>query len=232
MSRCDHLPPKQILRFDHWEYLISQIHTMLNILDETGKLASEDTDEASESFPLLGSAGTLIAHTKLGSPKPEATLEGFMQVLTGPGTPLPHGFQGKLEAFLNTLQTAGQMPCKRYLRVQKGNKVTKFISIIYVLLMCSDRLWSFSTYESTMSPLWTGSSVLISSTARSPSMVDSGTTMSSLQQNMAASSHTSCAFSRSPWQRNRIILHMSNHIVSLLVKLDAKTKTSVFTVCG
>ena len=140
MSRCDHLPPKQILRFDHWEYLISQIHTMLDILDETGKPASEDTDEASESFASLGSAGTLIVHTKLGSPKPEATLEEFMQVSTGPGTPLPRGFQGKLETFLNTLQTAGRTPRERYLRVQKGDKVIKFISIIYALLMRSDRL--------------------------------------------------------------------------------------------
>lgn len=205
---------------------------MLDILDEAGKPASEDTAEASESLALLGSAGILIAHTELGSPKPETTLEGFMQVSTGPGTPLPRGFQGKLETFLNTLQTAGQLPRKRYLRVQKGDKVTKFISIMYVLLTRSGRLWSFSTYESTTSPLWTGGSVLIFSTARSPSMVDSGMTMSSSQQNMAASLHVSCAFSRSPRRRNRILLHTSDRIVGLLVKLDAKTKTSVFTVCG
>lgn len=172
---------------------------MLNILDEAGRPASEDTDEASESPALLGSAGTLITHMKLGSPKPETTLENFMQVLTGLGTPLPHGFQGKLETFLNTLQAAGQPPCERYLQIQKGDKVTKFISIMYVLLTHSDRLWSFNIYESTMSLLWTGGSVLISSTARSPSMVNSGMTMSLLQLNMAASSHASCTFSRFPW---------------------------------
>ena len=121
---------KQILRFDHWEYFVSWVRAMLDILDEAN--APGDTDNATE---LLSTARTSTIHTKLGSPKPAATLKDFMQVLTGPGNPLPYTFQGKLETFLNTSDAANQASRGKYLKLQKEDKVTKSIVIVYRLLM-------------------------------------------------------------------------------------------------
>ena len=89
---------------------------MIEALDEAD--APEDVDnvtESSSSSP--ASARTSIIHTKLGSPKPVVTLEGFMQVPTGPGNPLPRTFQGKLETFLNTSHAVDRPSREEYLKV-------------------------------------------------------------------------------------------------------------------
>jgi len=108
---------------------------MLDILDEAG--LSDDTEEITEfqSTPLT-SATVSIIHTKLGSPKPEpTTLKEFMEISTGPGNPLPRTFQGKLETFLNNFCSANYPSSHtKYMKVQKENKVIRFISIICGLL--------------------------------------------------------------------------------------------------
>ena len=111
---------------------------MLDILDAAS--LSDDIDEATElQSTSLTSATTSIVHTKLGSPKPEATLQEFMEVSTGLGNPLPRTFQGKLEAFLNNFCAVNHASSHtRYMRVQKENKVMRFIPIICGLLI---RVW-------------------------------------------------------------------------------------------
>jgi len=170
---------------------------MLDILDEAS--LSDDTDEVTElQSTSLTSATASIVHTKLGSPKPDVTtLKEFMEVSTGLGNPLPRTFQGKLETFLNNFCAVNHPSSHtRYMRVQKENKVMRFILIIYGLLIRGGRLWNSDTCGSTMSLLWTGRSRLISSAAMNPSMVDHGMITSWLQQKMVTSLHASCAFSR------------------------------------
>lgn len=101
---------------------------MLDILDETG---ADDTDEKTESqSSSITSATASIIHTRLGSPKPETTLKGFMEVSTGLGNPLPRTFQGNLETFLNNFCTMTQpLTHTRYMRLHKDDKVMIFISI-------------------------------------------------------------------------------------------------------
>jgi len=126
---------KQILRFDHWEYFVSWVRTMLDIHDEA--TVPSDADETTE-FPSSSSgasATTSIVHTKLGSPKPETTLKEFMEVPTGLGNPLPRTFQGKLETFLNNFCAVNQPSTHTsYLKVRKEDKVTRYISIVCRLL--------------------------------------------------------------------------------------------------
>ena len=101
---------------------------MLDTLDVAN--TPTDTDEVTElpsSFPM--SMGTLAIHIKLGSPKCETTLEEFMGVLAGPGTPLPRAFQQRLEAFLNTSSVTNQTQRKEYLRPRKEDRVIKYILI-------------------------------------------------------------------------------------------------------
>ena len=133
-SWCYYSLLEQILRFDRWEYYVSWVRTMLDILDEAS--ASDDTDVATEhQSSSLTSATASIVHTKLGSPKPETTLKEFMEVLTGPGNPLPRTFQGNLEAFLNNFCAVNHPSTHtRYMRVQKEAKVMRCIPIVCRLL--------------------------------------------------------------------------------------------------
>lgn len=135
ISRCYHSLLKQILRFDHWEYLISWVRSMLDALDEAN-IPPEDANEATElvSSSIASAMSTSILHTKLGSPKPETTLEEFMQVSTGPGNPLPRTFRKELEIFLNNFYAANQLPYTEYLKVRGEDKVMGFISIMCGLL--------------------------------------------------------------------------------------------------
>ena len=119
---------KQILRFDHWEYFISWVRTMLDALDVAN--VPTDTDEATElpsSLPVL--IGTSTIHTKLGSPKHATTLEEFMRASAGPGSPLPRVFQQKLEALLNTSDVTNRAHRKEYLRLRKEDRVIGSILI-------------------------------------------------------------------------------------------------------
>lgn len=106
---------------------------MLDALDVAASMPT-DTDEAtelpsSESLPV--STGLSPNHVKLGSPikRETNTLEEFMGVSAGPGTPLPQMFQRKLEAFLNTPSVTNRTRRKEYLRLKKDDKVIGFILI-------------------------------------------------------------------------------------------------------
>lgn len=103
---------------------------MLDALDAASM--PTDTDEAtelpsSESLPV--STGLSAIHVKLGSPKCETTLEEFMGVSAGPGTPLPRMFRRELEAFLNAPSVTNRTRRTEYLRLQKDDKVIGFILI-------------------------------------------------------------------------------------------------------